>query len=623
MMMNGAVADGAGCVYVDEKFGRVRAFEMVGSGAEATFQRDDSISLFANNGAGCPETVWIEADFACDGCRLGDYGVESNDSVLFQLAPLYRNWAKFEAVSGTRVVIEKNGEQTSVYASMSEGDDRNYVALSEFCFQFGCKYGYKNNDDKNRKVITVRTEMNDGFVAEARHMIGSQEYYRSILKNEEYVKKDEKLSADVVSRLYGDAGKIGGLESARLGVFNEADVIVPVRFLAEGLNYEVVWDGKTKVVGVNDLAPEIDYEKGVAGKFIYVNNPEGMKEKYLADGPEKKLLYRDDVNGAAQIYYEHSTGGLEFYYGVRFSNTGNAAAKLDVLGCGVSHGGNWDNTWKMYNGNVVGCVAKTTYSIGAGETLWLIQNGSKGFVANSTSGVAMMGSGGFDGVLDVRTDRRVDVAMAAFRNLGAVEGAEYNGNIVDDDKNNTRVYSGSVDMAPVVKNGVAFTIDDDVPKGDLTVKVAGKESTYWATNFSARDGRVSAAVGNDILPIGFFRENGVSYVLSGEGMDPLSGGMAWNVANWSVRYEETVSIRNVGNKDRTLAFYLGTPRESGDYTLAVESDGKYTYGIYGGGSKLKVWEIEVGGGETKTVRATVTLGGMSNGGLAKRIEVVK
>ena len=230
------------CVYINLANGGVRAFRITGRDQETegyTFRRlgDSEINLFNNDGR-CPSvTLLSENDSGGNASMTGG-------TVRHELARHYRNWDKFGAVSGRQIPVYIDGKLTSIYGVVNSG--RTYVSLSEFCFQFVCHYGYRSASDRNAKRISVHNDQNDSNRArrQVEHVIGSNSITVNVFGPgglSDWVTGGVQ-AMDVPSILYGRASDILDWSSNRRELLASADVLVPVRFIAEGLGHEVSWD---------------------------------------------------------------------------------------------------------------------------------------------------------------------------------------------------------------------------------------------------------------------------------------------------------------------------------------------------------------------------------------------
>ena len=277
-----AIAAERGCIYISEWDGRVLSLQVTrkfsnregddgydGTVSETYSFKQMDLDLLIKNDPGCPKYVFLPRDLNLGDSTLyvrpeyvlGEY-IPAGD-IRYNLAPHYRNWEKFSIIVGSQVPVYINGKLTSIYAISESKTGRNYVALSEFCFQFGCSFGYKNEKSKSDKMITISIDIDDFTRREVDHTIGSQIYasyttnrykYPSIGSEPRGLFDAALAKSDVPSKIFGSASDIPLISSSQQGVYNSAevyssaDVLVPIRFIAEGLGQIVEWDNVKKQV---------------------------------------------------------------------------------------------------------------------------------------------------------------------------------------------------------------------------------------------------------------------------------------------------------------------------------------------------------------------------------------
>ena len=412
----------------------------------------------------------------------------------------------------------------------------------------------------------------------------------------------------------------------------------------------------------------INYEKSNNGKFIFINNPEGIRKQFLADSNYgNRLIYRDEFSGNMELYYEHSTYEDvsiayrgNFYYAIKFSNNGNNNVTLTINSSG-STVNNWTLTWKKYY-NSNNNVPQTNYVIKPGESLYFYHsnNNPYSFVNEFSSAYKFSGYVGFDGVLNVTSSGKLFVETMAFNDKTKINGASYPGNVESvSDKANLRVISGSTNSLPDLYNNVTFVIDDTVNSGDKLMIVCTNNNAYdhWITNYvgawsNSNLGIVYPANENtncvykeDMLPISFTSElgnyvtirpfySGVSESYDNRSIviEAFGAPLQFGVANWAVHYHENITLINNGKNTRTVSFVM-KPTSRSTYSIVqdtvnassnvnyIENSNKFFTADSENPENVVIWKVEIDPGQTIKVPAIITLGGMSSGIINKYIYI--
>lgn len=654
-----SAADGVldGCAYISEATASVRFFRSTKiNESRYSFEPIEGDSLLVNSSAECPEAPFIPKDCAIN-CVI-DVGSESGNR--FSLSKSYRNWEKFERLEGEQVNVFLDGKLTSVYGKLV--GSRTYVALNEFCFVFGCNYGYLEGNEG--KKVTVSYDVNKGssggsgldvFVREVDIYLEEQVYESfSLLKKiltdsgREAARERAKASGqstygynedvDVASIVVGDSQDIPTMDDVanKSVAFNEADVLVPVRFLAESLGQRVTWVPEDSSVLIDGLDANIAYTKDVPGEFIFINEREIIQESDLAESGE--LIYEHEINGDVEIYYEHtiieneqgacrpprqmiSLSGicaLGVFYGISYTNEGSSSAVLKIDHCGLStNDALWLAAWKQYYDDPANCIegGVTEFNIASGETKYFWHSGNNNGLTErplqETPGMFLTSTNkarkvtpthshwavGFDGVMAVEASRPLKVKVFATAqalsdgspDISKVITARYTGGKVID----SSVMSAYADMLPEVKNEAVFVINDDT-SGKLDVMLNGRQTNEWLVNDSGCTNMGGVAM-TDIIPLQY-QYRGRSYTVGNRveyeqnnAADPRSGNCnIW--PNYAVHYTESIVIDNRGEREREVIFSVGGPQDNVTVNTSklpraiIAADKKATNAVFSGDS---------------------------------------
>lgn len=412
----------------------------------------------------------------------------------------------------------------------------------------------------------------------------------------------------------------------------------------------------------------INYQSNNNGKFIFINNPEGIRTSFLADSNYgNRLMYKDFFNGNMELYYEHSTYEDisiayrgEFYYAVKFYNPNDVAVNLTINHAGSSIN-IWALTWEKYYDDGYNTPQKD-YTINPGESLYFYHKNCNSnnycFANDFSEAYKFSGYVGFDGVMNVTSNGKLYAETLAFNDINKISNATYPGNVDSiDDGLNLRVYSGSVNQMPDLYNNATFVIDDSVEaKTNLKIICSnGHIYDHWRTNYVGAwysnsassiitsDVNVYCDYRGDIVPLEFVSDKNTKVVIkpyytgidgSTDNRDSIIGvfgrPLQFNVANWAVHYHENITLINNGKKTRTLSFIM-SPVKNSTYSIFhdsanasnninyIEKENKYF--TANSTDNVIIWKIEIDPGQTIKVPTIITLGGMSSGLINKFIYV--
>jgi hypothetical protein len=686
----------SGCVYISEKTASVRFFKVAKlSDSEFRFSEISGNSILIKNDPVCPKTPYLPNDCGryCNiSTAVANQSSTSNIN-RFELSENYHNHEKFSSIRGQPTNIFINNVITSIYGTIE--NDRTYIALNEFCFIFGCNYGYLNEANRKNQIITVSYSISDLFRLEVDHKIGSRSYQSYLLyrrteiedwdgPNAREIAKSRNntytVTADVPSKLFGQAQSIRNIADPQTIAFNSSDILVPIRFLAEGLHQRVSYDQPSNSVHIDDLSTNIHYSKDESGTFIFINGPESLYPEQLADSLQPKLFYETEFQGKTEIYYEHNFynkragGGIiqdtqgKLFYALRFTNPSSSPVTLTVHNCGLSTNDiSYTLGWKQYHASPEHCVEnqQTSFTIEANGSLYLWHGGSNngqndaenadnngndpGIFLTDINKVRAINPKnttwaiGFYGILNVTASSKLKVAALGLRStdssgrpdLSKIKNAKYLGDD-DDDENEL---SGRAAMKNRVKNEVTFVVNDYV-SGNLPIKINNREDKYWISNDSGCQDTTAAMT--DTIHIQVIH-NDQTY-LTGSLIDFLENpklyqdprlnrnGQAhcWNVANWAVHYQENIIIQNLGDNERELTFYIGTSTPGTSKNIAITNlnitgatllSSKENQYVRIKDTAHEIWHIKVPASSTAKIDTTITFGGNGSRGLTHRVEL--
>lgn len=540
-------------------------------------------------------------------------------SILVIFIVLFANSTFAEGVS-TVITIDENNKIIKNIVLGTTGDELNKL--------LGENYSFKRNNN----VVDSRYVLMTGDKA----INGSTEYTLSIRGD---VLSEGKISTNGIKRVAQqiiDKNILSdeSLIAADYNFSNDVKMNDVIKMLKNIGNYP----------NLANIPFRINYQKGNDnGKFVFINNPEGIRYEFLADDDSKqytvggetitinygnRTLYGNSFNGNMELYYEHSTyewRPLEqyknssaevwdgFYYAIRFYNPNSTPVNLTINKAGSTLN-TWTSTWERYYSDTL-CTPQKTYTIAPNEILYFYhgKNGTEGddycFTNNINNALWLNGKLGFDGVLNVTSNGMLYFSALAFRDVSKTGNATYPGNVdSSSDPDNLRVYSGSVNQLPDLYNNATFVINDTVETNSNLKILCNNGRTYnrWHTNLVGAwvneinqiiptDENIHCAYKDDILSISFTsaKEDDEStytikpYYEGVEGsvdnrqtvIEAKGSVLPFNVANWAVHYHENITIVNKGTKTRTLSFIMKPAGCGSTYAIVNQVSNNNTGGI--------------------------------------------
>ncbi len=155
--------------------------------------------------------------------------------------------------------IYVDGNKTQIKGEII--NDRTFVSLKSLCTELKCKFGYKNKEDKAKKIVTIYTNLDRQVVdeltastalIEIQYKLGSNVYQPYVTIEFEDIENRFTLKPikEVKSTIKGSASQI-----PYFGTSGSGDLYVPIRFIANGLGRKVQWDGTTKSVYIDTVKP--------------------------------------------------------------------------------------------------------------------------------------------------------------------------------------------------------------------------------------------------------------------------------------------------------------------------------------------------------------------------------
>ena len=437
-------------------------------------------------------------------------------------------------------------------------------------------------------------------------------------------------------------------------------------FLGWYTNSKSKFDFSTKVKSNTTLsalwAPIINYKNNTNGKWIYINNPETLNNKFLADNNAQKLqIFKSRMDGTAEIYYTHGVESdytNKYYYAIRIYNAHDEDVTLKINKCGAVTGWNAATIWKQYYDGTCNLKGKT-YTIKPHKSVMIYHNGN-GFVYggnDAQKNISKINATAFEGVLNMTSSKELLFAAIWFKDIKNTYSATYKGNVTTNYNGYTpaRMYSGEYDKLPELKHNMTYDIYDQTPNGIMPVSYKAtdgniyttkpvtyfssdsKYKTVWKTHSSA--GLIDTSNSKKYTPIyyptqyvgDFVRLNvptktgsftlgpykkyseqrNIKHATSGNSIV----GWPYNWANWGVRYIENLTFVNHGSKCRKVTLRLN--ELSNNQTINVIYDKEF-YTIKRNGSQ-DLWTVIVPKNSSKTIRTEIILGGHSVGGITREL----
>jgi len=394
-------------------------------------------------------------------------------------------------------------------------------------------------------------------------------------------------------------------------------------------------------------APQIKYSMDKSGKWIFVNNPEGLYgTKYLADSNyANSLLYKTTFSGTTELYYEHGAGeGIinSAYYAIRLYNPHDTSVTLKINNCGAQMGWDMKKVWKQYYHGTCNIAGKT-YTMPSKKSLIIYHSGDNFVVGGNedVSSVKKISQSAFDGVLNMTTSNELYVANLVFKDIVKTYTAVYNGNAVDGVT--SRVYSGEYSKLPELQNTLTFEIYDETPKGELPIAYKANNGTIYTTG-SGKQWRTHVIGGaidtsNGYQPVHYPSQFVADFVklkvpIQGGGTITIGPyddyketrnvihqtagvsikGWPYNWGNWALHYTEKIKIQNYSSSSKSVSFKL------------VNVNGQTINYYYNGTSEgttkdTTMWTVTIPANSSKTINTVITLGGSSNGGISRVLEL--
>mgnify|MGYP003317975287 CR=1 FL=1 len=91
-------------------------------------------------------------------------------------------------------------------------------------------------------------------------------------------------------------------------------------------------------------------------------------------------------------------------------------------------------------------------------------------------------------------------------------------------------------------------------------------------------------------------------------------GWPYNWGNWAIHYNEQIKIQNYSSSSKNVSFKL--------ISVSGQTINYYYNGTANGTTKdATMWTFTVPANSTKTINTVITLGGSSNGGISRVLEL--
>lgn len=367
--------------------------------------------------------------------------------------------------------------------------------------------------------------------------------------------------------------------------------------------------------------PEVSYAKGGGRALVYVNNPEQIFSGDLGDGNygDVSIMRATNVQGKQRDFFEHvNRTGFTIGYGIQLYNPNSSPITVVVNGSGYEasiYGGRpFSQMFGSYS------TTGTSYSVGAGKTLWLLRRDSS--VTNGTF---------FSGVVDFEVaGGAVTVNNIAYRSFGALDGStSYQGYVQRIDPDGTheaRMYKGTSPYTTAVASNVNFIIGDADAAGALAVSHPSynlSTGTYggslvraagWYANIGPANN--ADAITNDMFAFDMPGWGVVDALTKSDGEGKYA-----NLANWGVVYTVRGSVTNTGTYTRNLSANLKANPSSGAVIAYKGGDGVWRDTRIAAGSNVRYNSFSVAPGATVAYQATFVLGGPSGGNLLQSVSI--
>lgn len=402
---------------------------------------------------------------------------------------------------------------------------------------------------------------------------------------------------------------------------------------------------------VSQNIPKINYSFNESGNYIFVNNPEAIRDEYLLDiGHE--WLYSTLVSGRTKVFLEHTawhTNGVN--YGIQIYNPNNYEVSIHFRkGAVAVNDWSYSTVWKRFENNNSGFSGITKSSpkmiLPAYGSCWLFPDDKGGFTIRRTKGTLeetysenyknIKITSIIEALLEIYSSADVYMNFGAFKNFYNVNMSiveTYSANKdkfsdwdLDHDMNDSKVYSGIGYKYPLATTSLRWDIDDSV-KGNLKVKLDDNSiSDHWQTFNSHTAYNQNQVISSSIYPLNIpLRYNNWIYngMIEKNAVDPRSG-FVYNWADYGVTYKQNISITNYGTKFRNVTYRIFWDSPQNARTI-ISHDNNGTQKIFRTSNMNKTQEdietVNIGAGKTVTFAVDITLGGMSNGTVSHAVAV--
>ncbi len=394
----------------------------------------------------------------------------------------------------------------------------------------------------------------------------------------------------------------------------------------------------------SSVIPKVSYGFHTKGNYIFVNNPEAIRDNYLLD-VGKEWLYSTSFSGRARVFVEQTAWNVEdINYGIQIYNPNNYEITVTFYkGAAAIDDWSYSNVWKTFENSDSGFSGVTgnpvRMSLSAYDSCWLFPDGNGGFAVRKTAGTLQETcsknykevkiSSIIEALLDLYASSDVYINFAAFKNFYDVnmdQVKSYSGNKNLFPSVDQKVYSGIGYKYPLASASLKWIVRDS-DSGNLRVKLDdNKNSNYWETfnSHTALDNSqiLSGSVYPLYVPIKY--NNSVfNYLIAKNTTDPRSG-LTYNWADYGVIYQQMVSITNKGTKGRTAVYRLSWDSSDKDKEKTIiyhDNDGvqKVIRTTKLKATQADIESVYIPAGKTVSFTVDVTLGGMSNGTVAHSV----
>lgn len=400
----------------------------------------------------------------------------------------------------------------------------------------------------------------------------------------------------------------------------------------------------TTVVG-----PKVTYKYNTKGNYIFVNNPEAIRDTYLMDAG-KEWLYGTSFSGKTRIFLEHTALDVaDINYGIQIYNPNSyqvsvifykGAAAIDDSSVSKGYKEVWENFedtdfgFSNISENNAGLVLK------AKGSCWLFPDGAGGWYVTPTQNTMDKTypfslrnykiTNSIEGLVDLYASSSVRINFGAFKNFSKVNmnqvatyycnKNEYSDYDTNSSHNDEKVYSGNGYAYPLAESVMAWSIDDSIT-GNLNVKLDDyRQSDHWETCNSHTIKNTEQILSSSIYPLYipiYYNNKGKWYMIAVDKKDPRSN-RSFNWADYGVTYKHKISITNKGKRSRNVTYQLSWDQPACGKTIIYKyNNEKAAVFRYGKNDETQknLKTVILPAGKTTTFTMEVTLGGMSDGGL--------